>query len=110
MMAQFAKNPSQKNWTGVKRYLRYFKETVDFALTYGGQGGGLETRAHPLCGCRWQNEPAPQIDQWLCVHNRRGSRFDSFEEPINHVCHVQTESCGLSRKSFALNHCHQQNL
>ena len=34
--------------------------------------GELETRAHPLCGCRWWNKPAPQIDQWLCVHNRKG--------------------------------------
>jgi hypothetical protein len=29
-MAQFAKDPSQENWTGVKRILRYLKGTIDF--------------------------------------------------------------------------------
>ena len=32
------KNPSQKNWTGGKRYLSYLKENIDFALICGGQG------------------------------------------------------------------------
>ena len=51
-MVQFTKNPSQENWTGPKRILRYLKGTMDFALTCGGQGAGLETRAHPVCECR----------------------------------------------------------
>lgn len=29
------KSPSQENWTGVTRILRYLKGTIDFALTYG---------------------------------------------------------------------------
>ena len=32
MMVQFTKNLFQEDWTGVKRYLRYLKETIDFAL------------------------------------------------------------------------------
>ena len=43
-LAQFARNPSQENWTGVKRILRYLKGTVNFALTYGGQGEDWEPR------------------------------------------------------------------
>ena len=39
MMAQFAKNPSQENWPGVKRILRYLKGTIDFVLTCRGQKG-----------------------------------------------------------------------
>jgi hypothetical protein len=42
----------------VKRILRYLNGTTDFALTCGGQGG-LEARAHPICGCRWWNKPTP---------------------------------------------------
>jgi len=57
-MVQFAKNPLQENWTEVKRILRFLNGTTDFALTCGGQGG-LEARAHPICGCRWWNKPTP---------------------------------------------------
>jgi len=39
MMAQFAKNPPQENWPGIKRILRYLKGTIDFVLTCGGQRG-----------------------------------------------------------------------
>ena len=71
MMAQFTKNPSQENWTGVKRF-EIFKRNYCFWTHLWRTGGELGTRAHPLCRCRWWNKPAPQIDQWLCVHNRKG--------------------------------------
>ena len=69
MMAQFAKNPSQEDWTGVKRYLRYLKETIDFALTCR-LWRTLETRAMWM---QMWNKSALQIDQWLYVHNHRGT-------------------------------------
>ena len=37
MMAQFAKNPPQENWPGIKRILKYLKGTIDFVLTCGEQ-------------------------------------------------------------------------
>jgi hypothetical protein len=77
-MAQFAKNPSRGNWTGVKRTLRYLKGTNYFALTCGGRGGDWDsgTRAHPLITMMQKVEQTrtanrSKIDQWLCVHNRR---------------------------------------
>jgi len=42
MMAQFAKNPSQENWPGVKRILRYLKGTINIVLTCGGQRGNCK--------------------------------------------------------------------
>jgi len=43
--------------------------------------GGLEARAHPLCGCRWWNKPIPQI----YVHNHRGSHF--IRNSVLHALH-----------------------
>jgi hypothetical protein len=96
MMAQFAKNPSQEDWTGVKRYLRYPKETIDFALTCR-LWRTLETRAMQM---QLWNKSAPQINQWLYVHNRLGEPFRGVQR-TNQSQHIM---CKPSHIAYSKSH------